>query len=243
MEPTSKVKVIEVVDGHYKEIEDTLANEVAFNFRIGGNFITIYGSPTDVVDLIAGMLIYHGYSLNELNRVSVLKGDDSYLITLRGRPAGREDSIRAPILSSEVVLEALNSLMTSSKVHKVTGATHVMGIFDESGRIKEIMEDVSRHTLLYKILGRMRLKGYDPEEHFLALSCRITRGIVDILRRGSVGFAASKAAVTVQAARLGRLHNITLIGFARGNRMLIYSGEERVRVKQAKARPESRGSK
>ncbi len=239
MEPTSKVKVIEVVDGSSRELEDILANEVTFTFRIGGSSITIYGSPTDVVDLVAGMLIYHGYSLEELSRVSVLKGDDAYLINVKGKPIGSGGSIRAPILDSEVILKAVNSLMASSRVHKVTGATHVMGIFDKSGQVKEVMEDVSRHTLLYKILGRMYLKEYNPEEHFLALSCRITRGIVGILRKGSVGFAASKAAVTAQAARLGKLYNITLVGFARGNRMLVYSGEERVRVKPVKAHLES----
>ncbi len=230
MEPISKVRVVEVVDGLAKEVEDTLANEVTFIFKLGSDSVTVYGSPTDLVDLIAGMLIYHGYDLDDLNKVNVIKGEDSYLITLRGRPSGEGSRIRGPSLSPEVVLKAMNSLMSSSNVHKVTGATHVMGLFDSSGEPRFIMEDVSRHTLLYKVLGRMSLKGYDPSDHFLALSCRITRGIVQILKKGSIGFAASKAAVTAQAAREGRLYNITLIGFARGNRMLIYSGEERVRV-------------
>ena len=98
--------------------------------------------------------------------------------------------------------------------------------------LKEILifrEDIGRHNAVDKVIGSALSKGILLEDKILFSTGRISSEIIFKTQKCKIPAIASRSAPTNQAVKLAKDLNITLVGFARGNRMNIYSNEERIR--------------
>ena len=110
-----------------------------------------------------------------------------------------------------------------------TGAMHATGLFTVSGEALLVREDVGRHNAMDKVIGRALLDGLLPlHGHVLCVSGRLSFELVQKAAVAGAPILVGAGAPTSLAIELAADRGMTLAGFARGDRVNVYSGEERL---------------
>jgi FdhD protein len=131
-------------------------------------------------------------------------------------------------VKAEVILNCVNYLNFVAETFRKTGGVHVAAIYRSDGTLITFAEDVGRHNAVDKVIGSCVLEGVDFGSCFLALSGRLTGDIVLKAARTGLPILASMAAALDSGIMIAKDASVTLIGFARGNRMNIYTFPERI---------------
>jgi len=140
------------------------------------------------------------------------------------RPAG--DAAVDP----ERLCDLPDRLRPAQAVFGKTGGLHAAALFGADGELVGVREDIGRHNAVDKIVGHAVLKRWLPlADHILLVSGRGGFEIVQKAVAAGVPVVASVSAPSSLAVRLARQYRLTLIGFLRGHRFVVYSAEERIR--------------
>jgi FdhD protein len=132
-------------------------------------------------------------------------------------------------LSPDVLRGMTETLRAGQTVFGRTGGLHAAGIFDLDGRMLAIREDVGRHNAVDKIIGHAVLTGEIPlARSVLVVSGRGGFEIVQQALAASSPIVAAVSAPSSLAVQLAREMGQTLVGFLRGGRFVIYSGDDRI---------------
>lgn len=133
-------------------------------------------------------------------------------------------------VSPEVLCRLPDSLRSAQAVFERTGGLHAAAAFNAQGELLAVREDIGRHNAVDKIVGWALFEGRLPlHETVLLVS---GRGGFEIIQKAIVAgipVVASISAASTLAVELAREMGLTLVGFLRGERFLIYSGEERLK--------------
>jgi FdhD protein len=136
------------------------------------------------------------------------------------------------VLDAEVLVRLPDALRASQAVFGRTGGLHAAALFSASGELLVLREDIGRHNAVDKVIGWALLENRVPlSENIMLVS---GRGGFEIVQKAIVAgtpVVASVSAPSSLAVQLARELRLTLIGFLRGRRFVIYSGEERVAKK------------
>lgn len=114
----------------------------------------------------------------------------------------------------------------STTFHK-TGGVHSAALGDNQGMLV-MHEDIGRHNAVDKVMGHLFLNRLDPADKCLLLSGRISSEILIKAAHNGIPVIVSRSAPTFLAVELADEFNITLVGFARGERLTVYSHMDRV---------------
>jgi len=148
------------------------------------------------------------------------------------------DSVRSRLLKApnpdfrctpELLIKLPDVLRSSQDVFQRTGGLHAAALFDSTGALQVLREDIGRHNAVDKVIGWALLGGQLPLANSVLLVSG--RGGFEIVQKAIVGglpVVASVSAPSGLAVQLARELRLTLIGFLRARRFVIYSGEDRI---------------
>ncbi|MGB6545359.1 MAG: formate dehydrogenase accessory sulfurtransferase FdhD [Candidatus Acidiferrales bacterium] len=130
---------------------------------------------------------------------------------------------------AELLCELPSRLSAKQAVFGRTGGLHAAALFDRSGELLVLREDIGRHNAVDKVIGWAFLRGNLPlSDHVLLVSGRGGFEIVQKAIVAGIPLLASVSAPSSLAVQLARELGLTLVGFLRGRRFVIYAGEERI---------------
>jgi FdhD protein len=127
-----------------------------------------------------------------------------------------------PVITDDAIQCAVNDLKHHQPLQAQTGATHAAAWCDVDGVILSVREDVGRHNALDKLIGHHLRNGGDFAKGFALIS---SRGSFEMIQKSAtvgIGCLVAVSAPTGLAIREARKANMTLIGFARPGRHVVY---------------------
>jgi FdhD protein len=148
------------------------------------------------------------------------------------------DSLQAKQVSSGIsvtpvqVYGLMKELNRLSELYRETGGVHNSALADGNS-ILIFREDIGRHNAVDKIRGASFLEDIPLQNKILVTTGRISSEIVVKVAKMGVPILISRSAPTSLALDLAERTGLTVIGYARGRRMTVYSGKERFRVPSA----------
>ncbi len=151
-----------------------------------------------------------------------------------GKGALEEVSVYAPPLApgptvERELLAALPDRLRQPTFER-TGGLHATGLFASDGELVLVREDVGRHNAMDKVIGRALRDGRLPlSDAILCVSGRLAFELVQKAAVAGAPILVGVGAPTSLAIALAADRNMTLAGFARGDRVNVYTGAQRVR--------------
>ncbi len=132
-------------------------------------------------------------------------------------------------IEANVLYRLPGYLREAQGVFDRTGGLHGAGLFDSSGHLFAIREDVGRHNAVDKLIGSEFLADRTPlRSSLLLLSGRASFELLQKALMGGVPMGASVGAPSSLAVQVAKEFNIILIGFLREDHFNIYHGREHI---------------
>jgi FdhD protein len=114
------------------------------------------------------------------------------------------------------------------QIFEQTGGSHAAAIFDESGQILAVAEDLGRHNALDKAIGTVLLHRGNVNGCGAVLSSRLSLEMVLKAVRTGLQMMLAVSAPTSLAIEVADRFGVTLCGFVRDRRATVYSHPQRV---------------
>jgi FdhD protein len=135
------------------------------------------------------------------------------------------DPVEVPL---DVVLRLPDLLREAQPTFGRTGGLHAAGLFTPDGQKVVVREDVGRHNAVDKVVGWTVLNQRSRKGLALVVSGRMGYELIQKAVAAGIGMMVAVGAPSSLAVDLARRFGVTLVGFTRGERCVIYSAPERV---------------
>lgn len=137
----------------------------------------------------------------------------------------------ALVVSHELITALPDKLREAQGLFDSTGGLHAAGLFDASGNLLVLREDVGRHNAVDKVIGWAFLEERLPlRDTILMISGRGSFEIVQKAVAAGIPIVCAVSAPSSLAVDLARRFDQTLIGFLRGSHFNIYSSAKRIEL-------------
>jgi formate dehydrogenase accessory protein FdhD len=126
--------------------------------------------------------------------------------------------------STDRIYEALRQLAQAQPLNQASGGVHAAGFAHGEGLL--VREDVGRHNALDKIIGARARAALGAG--FVVISSRASYELIHKTASAGIPLLATLSAPSSAAIELAEQCGLTLIAFARGERMNLYTHHERL---------------
>jgi FdhD protein len=134
----------------------------------------------------------------------------------------------SPVVSRTILLALPDALRATQAAFDETGGLHASALFTPRGELLVVREDVGRHNALDKAIGQAARSGADLGAAIAILSGRAGYDLVVKALRVRIPIVVSVSAPSSLAFDLCEGAGATLVGFARGDRLQVYTGAGRI---------------
>ncbi len=253
MDNTKKVDIFRVKGGEVFQEEDIVILEYPFTIFIDDKeIITLLCSPNSLEYLAVGFIYSEGF-INSLSDIGSIRIDEDkgigyvYLNEMnkfsekfRGKRTitsgcGKGtvfynvvDSFKSKKIEYKlpIKVESIKNLVREfnrkSQLFINTGGVHSCALCTDND-IMIFEEDIGRHNALDKVFGKALLEDIDTRDKIVLTSGRISSEILIKVAKRQVPVIVSRSAPTSLSVEMAKELGITLIGFARGEKMNIYN--------------------
>jgi len=242
------------VEGAIDEVASELPVKLVLNNE---QFVTLLCTPAELEELAVGFLLSEGLLRNRsaIKKIEILEQEATVRIELADLPADlgalfatrtissgcgkgvtftsfrTEADRRIPftgkILGLADIRRQLATFRNISALYLETGGVHSAALSDGKD-ILFFSEDIGRHNAVDKLIGKAFLQSVSLKNKVLLTSGRVTSEIMTKAGRNRFPVLISRAAPSCMAINYAEDMGITLIGFARGDRMNIYTWPNRI---------------
>ena len=154
-----------------------------------------------------------------------------------GKGAIEAVTVAAPRVESDLevrpeVVESLPSrLLEAQRGFAATGGLHATGLFEPTGELLCVREDVGRHNAMDKVVGWAFMHELLPlAEHVLCVSGRLSFELVQKAAVAGCPVLVAVGAPSSLAVELATDRGMTLCGFVRDGRATVYTEPGRIRT-------------
>ena len=133
-------------------------------------------------------------------------------------------NVSAPGLSDDELAKLPELMRPKQKIFDKTGGLHAAGLFDPSGSLIVVREDVGRHNAVDKVIGYALMHDMLPlAGHSLAISGRGGFEIIQKAIAAQISAVVAVSAPTSVAVETAREFGLTLLGVTRNGSATKYS--------------------
>lgn len=257
---TVSLPVIKIMGTEKQLAKDVIVREVPITIYFNKEeIVTILCSPDQIRELTVGFLVSEGFIKDRDDLYAIGHHCEENAIRVEGRAReGQQGILNRRVISSccgksrasfnfendgslvrvqdskvrialDEALYYANYLDQNSAIFQETGGTHNGGV-GCGGKASYTCHDIGRHNVLDKIMGRAVLQKLDLSDHVLFFSGRVSSEILIKVAKMNIPIIIARSAPTDMTIALAEDLNITVVGFARGNRLNIYTCSERIRL-------------
>ncbi len=253
-----KTIIIDKVNGdEIREMEDLTIEEARLNVHLNGEkIISMMCIPKDQEAHAIGFLMSENVITDMSDVASIEVSEDGLKVDIKaavdtdslqnlykektlvsgcggGITGNIAGSLQIPfnqtsfVISPKVISDEVKKFYADSELYKLTGCVHKAMLFLEDESVITA-EDIGRHNAIDKVVGKCKLLGLDTTKSVLFVSGRLSSEMVvkGVMHR--IPIVVSRTAPTYLGVQTANKHGITLIGFARGRKMNIYTHSGRI---------------
>ena len=232
MNITKGIEILKLQDGVSAFKTDIIAVEKTIHLYVNGQCHTVLtATPQNLEELVLGHLLSTGL-IRDLLDVGQISFEADFRKVQVETASARvpltpvSDGLCVPV---DDILFNMDQFLHKSDIFRDTGALHACALIVE-GRLLHFMEDIGRHNALDKTLGQA-LREKDPLDSAVVLtSGRLPGDMMAKIIQARAQIVVSRSAPTEAGVELAINNNVTLCGFARKNRLNIYTGKQRIRL-------------
>ncbi|MFA1821723.1 formate dehydrogenase accessory sulfurtransferase FdhD [Virgibacillus oceani] len=238
--------------------DEEVAAEFALTIVLNGEeFATMVCSPSDLEELLIGFLASEGIIrwTKEIKDISIDEtmgfayvetyktldlSQQDYSKRVIGSCCGKSrqfyfksDVKTAKTITSNLSLsvgrcyDLMRQLQTNSDQFKRTGGVHNAALA-ATNELLTVYTDIGRHNALDKVYGYILKERITVKDKLIVFSGRVSSEVLLKISKIGAGIILSKSAPTDLALRLADELGITVIGFARGYKLNIYTHPQRI---------------
>jgi len=198
---------------------DSVVRETKAQLKVDGRLRTqLFCLPYHFEELAIGYLTTGGLDPAYIANIEVKEVNPAVyeiLVTLEKEVYRNPLAVNSQLrIKKEDVFAYVNKLEEGGILFKATGGTHVVAAFSR-GSDTILIEDVSRHCAIDKLVGACITKGIATAESVLVTSCRQTYTTVKKEICAGFPITISVSAPTALAVKEADEFGMTLIAFAR----------------------------
>ncbi len=244
-----KIPCIRVDGGKYEKGEHEVIEEAPMALFVNGRHaMTAMMSPVQLEDFVTGYLFTEQIikNINEIesiriekNRMSVITknlfkvlGPKKTILSGCGGSVSFIDTEKLPKIRS-VYSITTQDIQTAAKevldseLHVKTGGIHIVALLD-GATVLTVSEDIGRHNALDRVIGYALRNNADLSKTWVLVSGRISSEMVRKCLIAGIPIIVSRGATTTLAVETAEKTGLTVVGFARSSKMVVYTHVQRV---------------
>ena len=253
MDNTKKVDILRIKGDEASEEEDIVILEYPFTIFINNEeIITLLCSPSSLKSLIVGFIYSEGFikSISDIEKIRIdekkgigyvdIDEVNKFSEKFRGKRTitsgcGKGtvfynvlDSFKSRKIENQLsvgtgcIKNLIKEFNKKSELFLNTGGVHSCALCSTNDIIV-FKEDIGRHNALDKVLGKALIENIDTKDKIILTSGRISSEILIKTAKRQIPVLVSRSAPTSLSVEMAKKLGITLIGFARGEKMNIYT--------------------
>jgi FdhD protein len=244
-----KLPCIRVDGGKCEKGEHEVIEEAPLALFVNGRHaMTAMMSPVQLEDFVTGYLYTEQIIRNvdeiesiriEKNRMSVITknlfkvlGPKKTILSGCGGSTSYIDTEKLPKITSDYSISADDirdaaKAVLNSELHIMTGGIHIVALLDKA-KVLAASEDIGRHNALDRVIGFALRNKVDLSKTWVIVSGRISSEMVRKCLIAGIPIIVSRGATTTLAVETAEKTGLTVVGFARSSKMVVYTHTRRI---------------